>query len=124
MQKMPSFVVEESLNSVRVFWLKRDELIEALKKRAQEVGKSDPKVVKIVLFGSLAEGRAVPNSDADVLILLKKDDRPIFDRISEYLEKFDIGFPVEVFPYTVDERNPIVENALKRGIVLFKREVE
>lgn len=106
---------------MRVFWLKRDELIEELRRVAREVGKRDSKVVKIVLFGSLAEGRAVPGSDADVLILLKEDDRKFMDRIPEYLQKFSINFPVEVFPYTIKERNPLVEEALKKGIVLFER---
>ncbi len=117
---MRSFIVEESLNSVRVFWLKRDELIEELRRIAREIGKKDDKIVKIVLFGSLAEGRAVPGSNADVLIILKEDDRKFTDRISEYLQKFSINFPVEVFPYTVNEVNPLVEEALKKGIVLFE----
>ena len=82
--------------------LKRDELIEELRRIAREIGKKDDKIVKIVLFGSLAEGRAVPGSDADVLILLK-------------------NFPVEVFPYTINEVNPLVEEVLKKGIWLFER---
>lgn len=106
---------------MRVFWLKRDELIKELHRVAKEVGEKDDKVVKIVLFGSLAEGRAVPGSDADVLILLREDNRRFMDKIPEYLEKFSIDFPVEVFPYTVSEINPLVEEALKKGIVLFER---
>ena len=44
MREMPSFIVEESLNSVRVFWLKRDELTRELRKRAIELGSRDHRV--------------------------------------------------------------------------------
>ncbi len=106
---------------MRVFWLKRDELIKELSRVAKEVGERDDKVVKIVLFGSLAEGKAVPGSDADILILLREDKRKFMDRIPEYLQKFSINFPVEVFPYTLSEINPLIEEALKKGTVLFER---
>ncbi len=109
------------MNSVRVFWLKRKELIEELRRKAQELGGKDGRVLKVVLFGSLAENRAVPGSDADVLILLKTHERPFAERVEEYLMAFDVDFPVEVFPYTVNERSPIVEQALKKGIILFER---
>jgi len=104
-----------------VFWLKSDELIEELRKVAKKLGEKDSKIIKIVLFGSLAEKKAVPGSDADILILLSDDSRRFIDRIPEYLEKFSINFPIEVFPYTVNEINPIVREALKKGIVLFER---
>ena len=55
MQKMQSFVVEESLNSVKVFWLEQEKLFEEIYKVAGEIGKGDENVLKIILFGSLAE---------------------------------------------------------------------
>ncbi len=79
-------------------------------------------VIKIVLFGSLAEKRAIPGSDADILILLKKDDKPFTERIIEWLAKFQLDFPLEVFPYVIkEENNPIVVEAIKKGITLFER---
>ncbi|MDP2754045.1 MAG: nucleotidyltransferase domain-containing protein [Nitrospirota bacterium] len=120
---MQSFVVEESSNSVRVFWLKQEELIREINRVAGEVGEKNKNVSKIVLFGSLAEKRAIPGSDADILILLKKDDKPFAERIVEWLEKFQLDFPVEVFPYIKkEEDNPIVLEAIKKGITLFERD--
>lgn len=119
---MPSFVVEESLNSVKVFWLKQDKLLAELQKVAVRIGKEDKNVKKIILFGSLAEKRGVPGSDADLLILLEKDDRPFMERIVEWTGKFSLDFPTEVFPFTVQESsNPIVLAAVENGIVLFER---
>jgi len=55
MQKMQSFVVEEPLNSVKAFWLEQEKLIEEIYKVAGGIGKGDENILKIILFGSLAE---------------------------------------------------------------------
>ena len=123
---MESFIVEESLSSVKIFWLEQEKLIRKLKEVAQKIGDSDKNVVKIILFGSIAERRGVPGSDADIVVLLKKDPKPFpfIERIPEWLKKFDIGFPVDVFPYTIDEiNNPVANNAIKTGMVLFERKM-
>lgn len=119
---MPSYVVEESSHSVRVFWLRQDRLLKDIRKTAEKVGKESPAVKEIILFGSLAEGRAVPGSDADILIVLWEDDRPFLERVGDWLSRFDVDFPVEVFPYTVAELdNPVAREALATGVRLFSR---
>lgn len=119
---MESFVVEESLNSVKVFWLEQEQLVEEIYNVAREIGKEDENILKIILFGSLAERRGVPGSDADILIILERDDKPFMDRIAEWSERFSMDFPVEIFPYTEKElNNPIAQGAVKRGITLFER---
>ena len=38
------------------------------------------------------------------------------------MDRFTVDFPVEVFPYTVEElANPIACQAMRTGIVLFER---
>jgi predicted nucleotidyltransferase len=107
---------------VRVFWLKQDELIEHIRRVAERVGSADPNVLKIVLFGSLAEGRAVPGSDADILIILRHDPRRFMDRLPEWMGRLSIDFPVDVFPYTeAESETPIVAEALRHGILLLER---
>jgi predicted nucleotidyltransferase len=120
---MPSMVREESYNSVKVFWLEADRVIVRLRRRAEALVREN-KARRIVLFGSLAEGRAVPGSDADLLIVVDDDTRPLKERVAEYLGYFsDIGIPVDVFPYTVAElATPVARNALDRGIVLASRQ--
>ncbi len=119
---MPSFIVEKSLNSVKTFWLEQEKLIKEIHRIASRVGQENQNVLKIILFGSLAERRGVPGSDADILIIIKKDDKPIIDRISEWSEKIQVNFPVEIFPYTEKEiNNSIVKEAMKKGIILFER---
>jgi len=112
------------LNSVKVFWLEQEQLVEEIHKVASEIGEANENVLKIILFGSLAERRGVPGSDADILIILETDDKLFMDRIAEWSERFSIDFPVEIFPYTkkeLNKKNPIVQEAVKRGITLFER---
>ncbi|MBW2039123.1 MAG: nucleotidyltransferase domain-containing protein [Deltaproteobacteria bacterium] len=119
---MPSFIAEKSLNSVKVFWLDQERLLREIRKAAKRVGKEDENVLKIVLFGSLAERTGVPGSDADILILLEDSDKPFLERIHEWHKKFVLNFPLEVFPYTEKEQdNPLVQEAMRRGITLFER---
>lgn len=120
---MQLFVVEESLNCVKVFWLEQENLVKEIYKIANKIGKEEKNILKIILFGSLAERKGVPGSDADILIILKKDDKPFIDRVVEWSEKFSLDFPVEIFPYTEGElNNPVAVEAIKKGITLFDRQ--
>ncbi len=122
---MQSFVVEELLNSVTVFWLEQERLIAEICTLAREIGEEDENIIKIILFGSLAEGRGVPGSDADILIILKRDDRPFMDRFADWPDKFLLDFPVEIFPFTENELdNPIAIEAMKKGLTVFPSDDE
>ena len=93
-----------SWTSVRVEFLDRDKAVESLREAARQLRQTDPRVVQVMLFGSLVKGDYVPGSDADVLVVLQADPRPFFDRIPEFLRYFlDVSIDVEVFPYTRDD---------------------
>jgi predicted nucleotidyltransferase len=123
MQQMRSAVREESYNSVKVFWLDTDYIISRLRHKAKQLIR-DTRVREVVLFGSLAEGRAVPGSDADLLIVVDDDGRTMNERIEDYLEFFSgIEIGIDVFPYSTKElENPLAKQALSKGIVLASRE--
>lgn len=119
---MQSVVQKESFNSVTVFWLDTDLVLERIRAAVSRLA-PDPRVLRVVLFGSFAEGRAVPGSDVDIMIVLERSDRPFPDRIAAYLTHFsDLGIGVDLFPYTVGEmENPLARRASDTGIVLFSR---
>ena len=124
MQNVPYLIQEQSLNSVRIYWLDRDKAIKALRERAEECLRANKDIREIILFGSLAEGRAVPGSDADILIILKKSKTAFLERIESLLNHFSgLGIGVEGFPYTLEETedNPLACQAKKTGLPLAKR---
>lgn len=117
-----SAVRVRSFDSVKTFWLDRT-YIDAQLKVAVNTLRTDPNVLKIVIFGSFAEDRAVPGSDVDILLVLKNDPRRFIDRIQHYLDFFDtLGLATDIFPYTVDElNNPLARTAILSGKILFER---
>lgn len=98
---MRSFVQEKSYGSVKVFWLDRERLLQALEEKAAELLATFPEVLAVVLFGSLARGEATAFSDADLLVLLRDTPLPFPERLVRYRPE---GVRrVEVFPYTLSE---------------------
>lgn len=84
-------------------------------------------VLAVVLFGSLAQGRATAMSDADVLIVLRESALPFAERMVVYKPQ-GLSIGVEVFPYTLEEARQswregwgMVRPALQEGVVLFER---
>lgn len=121
---MRSVVQSRSYGSVKVFWLDRTEALRRLAEAARTLVAERPDVAAVYLFGSLPDGRAVPGSDADLLILLEHSDLRWLDRPVEFQRHFsDIGVPVELFCYTraEAERTPFAQSAIARGTLLAGR---
>lgn len=83
-----------------------------------------PEVEEIVVFGSFADGRWAPGSDLDVFLILSRADRPIRDRVPDYLPgPFPVG--VDVFPFTreeiVERRGSPVLEAVARSQWRYRR---
>lgn len=83
--------------------------------------------MEVALFGSLVKGDYGPGSDADVLVILRRDERRFIDRQDEFLIHFSgVGVPVDVFPYTLEEierlkDGGVVKSALAGRMVLARR---
>jgi predicted nucleotidyltransferase len=80
-------------------------------------------VLEVILFGSFAEGRDVPGSDVDVMIVLAESHVRFIRRIEEYSPYFEeVGLAVDVFPYTQEEMDtPLARRAQESGVVMFRR---
>lgn len=101
-----------SLPLSRPRFLNKKAIILSLRNIAKEIAQSEKKIEKIYLFGSLSTNDAGLRSDADILIVLKEDNRRMLDRIDGYLIKFsDSPVPVDPFVYTKEE----VKRAIKEG---------
>lgn len=76
----------------------------AVAAHAAHLRATHPEVRRIIWFGSWVQGTATPGSDVDLCVVLRRADKPLRDRIPDYLP---VGFPVglDVFPYTEAELN-------------------
>jgi predicted nucleotidyltransferase len=107
-------------------FLDREAAICSLRALAKSLVDSRESVVAVYLFGSLAQGRHVPGSDADLLIVLHGDERRMMDRIPDFLRAFiHAPLPADVVPFTEREitdrkttGDPFICRALDEGILL------
>ncbi len=117
---MQSVLHKYSYDGAILWVLDRETAVENIRNAAQKLISEHPEVIKVVLFGSLADGTAVPGSDADVLLVLKNSSKTRWiDRIEDFMDYFiEIGIGVDLFPYTIDEIEHIrlAEIALKSGM--------
>ena len=97
------------------------EVIQKFRQIAQTVKKNHSKVEEIFLFGSYAQGNAALRSDADILVVLSRDSRPMMKRLDEFILAFlDGPSPVDVLVYTRQEINA----EIKRGNRFLKQAVQ
>lgn len=116
-----------SFGSVKITYLDRKAAVRAVERAARRLATKHPEIRRILLFGSLGRGDAVPGSDADLLLVLERCDLPFRDRLASYrLGRCPV--PVEVFPYLeseisemLHEGNQFLKQALTEGITVFER---
>ena len=118
---------KQSSGSVKVTFLNAEAVRGRVRQAVLELARQRPEVERVVLFGSLARGGAVPGSDADLLITLSSSDRPFLDRIPLYIPP-GCSVPVDVFPYTAEECQTLLESghsflrrAIAEGILVYQR---
>lgn len=82
---------------------------------------------KIILFGSLVEGKVREWSDID-LFIIKKTDKRYFDRIREVVKLCDYDVGIDFFIWTPEEflenkesSSFIREEVLKKGRVIYEK---
>ena len=102
-------------------------VLEQVRRAIAALASRRPEVERVLLFGSVATGRAVPGSDVDLLVILERSDTPFVDRIPLYTPE-GCGVDVEVFPYTRQEveqmlaqGNSFLRSALRDPVVIFSR---
>ena len=119
-----SVIRKRSYGSVKVFWLDRNLLKSRIRQAARNLSRDHEAVVRVVLFGSVASGRALPSSDADILIVVRDTDLAFIDRAGRFRDYFaDIGVGADLFVYTEQEvaagTIPLAATALRTGIDLL-----
>jgi predicted nucleotidyltransferase len=66
-------------SSVEVRFIDRDQVIRDLRAAVAEAKRTYPEIVKVLLFGSLVDGTWTADSDADLMIVVRKDFADFFE---------------------------------------------
>jgi len=97
--------------------------IESLSKRI--VKEFNPE--RIILFGSYAYGEPGPDSDVDLLVILRFEGRNFWKSL-DILNRVNPSFPLELLARRPEdtarryaEGDPLIREALDRGKVLYER---
>ena len=112
-----------SLDFVEVKFLDNSATVAKLKKMAEEVIVADGNVNAVFLFGSLSEGTATPESDADIMIMVREAEGRFIDRGDDYRKYFDsadLEISIQIFVYTEEE----IERMLRSGNDFIKTVVD
>jgi predicted nucleotidyltransferase len=96
------------------------------KKLAQDFAnsvKSNDKIERIILFGSVARGDDDPNSDIDIVIVSSYEDDIfdfVYDKVYDILISFEIMVSVHFMPKERLEINDsyFISNIKKEGLIL------
>jgi len=104
-------------DSVKILSVDFDALIKSLETACTGIKKEYDHVKKILLFGSFLKRNYTPESDVDILIVVKHDDTPFLERKDRFAHFFDaIPFDVNLLVYTEDELNLMI----KKGNLFIK----
>src|SRR6266511_4369520 len=68
-----------SWNSAEVRFIDRDEVIRDLREAVAKARSRYPEITKVYLFGSLVTGSWTAESDADLIVVVRKDFRDFFE---------------------------------------------
>ncbi len=114
---------EKLLDSVKILSVDYDSLLSALEKISCKIKITRGDVSKILLFGSFATLNYTPESDVDILIILKDSRKNFIERSDEFIPYFrEIPFDVNILVYTEEEikemqneENEFIKEVLRNG---------
>jgi predicted nucleotidyltransferase len=94
-------------------------------KRFAELVSRIPNVLKVILFGSVAEGRATPDSDIDIAVVMmrrsKKAMREAYDMAADIQDETGMAVvPIRILTKELESDDQLIQS-LKRGVILFER---
>lgn len=100
------------------------EIIEDLKQQLTAI--YGDRLCQLILFGSLARGDAKPDSDIDILVVLKDDVNPVdeIENNSYFISNFCLKYDQDISCFYLAENklklenNLFIQNIKKDGIIL------
>ncbi len=91
-----------SLSSSVLKWPDRTTVSEALQRWVERETRRNPDILKIGYYGSYAKGNWGVGSDIDIIVILKKSNRPFIYRASEW-DISSLPVHADLLVYTEEE---------------------
>lgn len=82
-------------------------------------------VSKVLAFGSFVTGKTAMESDLDLIVVMKTEDRFI-DRLERVYNAINPRIAVDILVYTPEEfeemssKNPLIRTAIKEGKIVYE----
>ncbi|HTS68819.1 MAG TPA: nucleotidyltransferase domain-containing protein [Terriglobia bacterium] len=93
---------DESSSSVEVKFLDLDQVLRDLRYAAAEAKRAYPEIVKVYLFGSLVKGNWTADSDADLIVVARREF-PDFVRSRSAYQIFTSSISTDTLVYSERE---------------------
>lgn len=98
---------EEFLNFAEVRFVDRDQIIRDLRQAVAEAKAANPEIVKVLLFGSLVQRRWTADSDADLIVVVRREFPDFLSSRSNY-QIFTKSIPTDSLVYSEKEFENLV----------------
>ena len=85
-------------------------------------------IVSIVLYGSVAKNKAHANSDIDILLVVRDDDKRLYDQASKMRTKIDLDnntltslvhISSEELERYIELGSPFIRSVAEEGVILY-----
>lgn len=94
---------EKSWNSVEVRFIDRDEVIRDLRRAVAEAKARYPEIIRVYLFGSFVHGTWTADSDADLIIVVRKEFKKFSDSVPYQI--YCMTIPIDSLVYSESDFN-------------------
>jgi hypothetical protein len=92
---------EQSWTGAEVRFIDYDQVLADLRRAVAEAKTAHPEIVKVYLFGSLVQGNWTADSDADLIVIVRRDFADIFARGDYHISAPSI--PTDTVVYSESE---------------------
>ena len=99
---------ERSWNSVEVRFIDYDQVLADLRRAVAEAKAAHPEIIKVYLFGSLVQGNWTAASDADLIVVVRKEFADMLGRGSYHISVQSI--PTDTVVYSASEFEKLAQD--------------
>jgi len=85
------------LSSVEVRFINYDQVLADIRRAVAEAKATHPEIVKVYLFGSLVEGNWTADSDADLMVIVRKEFPDLLSRADYHITVKSIATDTVVY---------------------------